>query len=227
MKIFLENYRFCRKSGNYTYSRGWVGGHVIYVIMTHCIRKSICDSPLMFNEYVYLLIYFETSVDAGTQQRVGANCFTQFYQNIRLSDSLTSSGHLTIFFICLNVFVFYLFLRLLISPHHDEKLSPVLWYDLKLTSNTININYVVSESQQQYLYKKRVKLVSKSFISFTFKQLNLNDNHRDVFRTHANIYTQKQSSRGVIKKKCSENMQQIYRRTPIPKKSLFGMGVLL
>ena len=27
----------------------------------------------------------------------------------------------------------------------------------------------------------------------------------------------KQPSRGVIKKRCSENMQQIYRRTPIPK----------
>ena len=28
---------------------------------------------------------------------------------------------------------------------------------------------------------------------------------------------QKQSSRGVLGKKCSENMQQIYRRTPKPK----------
>ena len=32
-----------------------------------------------------------------------------------------------------------------------------------------------------------------------------------------NIYLQKQPSRGVLKKKCSENMQQIYRRTPMPK----------
>ena len=28
---------------------------------------------------------------------------------------------------------------------------------------------------------------------------------------------QKQPSRGVLKKKCSENIQQIYRRTPMPK----------
>ena len=28
---------------------------------------------------------------------------------------------------------------------------------------------------------------------------------------------QKQSSRGVLGKRCSENMQQIYRRTPMPK----------
>ena len=28
---------------------------------------------------------------------------------------------------------------------------------------------------------------------------------------------QKQPPRGVLKKRCSENMQQIYRRTPMPK----------
>ena len=28
---------------------------------------------------------------------------------------------------------------------------------------------------------------------------------------------QKQPSRGVIRKRCSDNMQQIYRRTPVPK----------
>ena len=49
---------------------------------------------------------------------------------------------------------------------------------------------------------------------------------------------QKQLLRGVPRKRCSENMQQIYRRTPMPKcdfnklletllKSHFGMGVLL
>ena len=46
---------------------------------------------------------------------------------------------------------------------------------------------------------------------------------------------QKQPPRGVPRKSCSENMQQIYRRTPMPKcdfnaallKSHFVMGVLL
>ena len=49
---------------------------------------------------------------------------------------------------------------------------------------------------------------------------------------------QKQPYRGVPRKRCSENVQQIYRRTPMPKcdfnkvakqllKSHFGMGVLL
>ena len=42
---------------------------------------------------------------------------------------------------------------------------------------------------------------------------------------------QKQPSRGVLRKRCSENMQQIYRRTPMSKcefnKLHFGMGALL
>ena len=47
---------------------------------------------------------------------------------------------------------------------------------------------------------------------------------------------QKQPSRGVLKRRCSENMKQIYRRTLIPKCDSnkvamhlchFGMGVLL
>ena len=49
---------------------------------------------------------------------------------------------------------------------------------------------------------------------------------------------QKQPSRGVIRKRCSENMQQIYRRKPMQNvisinfkatllKSLFGIGVIL
>ena len=49
---------------------------------------------------------------------------------------------------------------------------------------------------------------------------------------------QKQPPRRVPRKRCSESMQQIYRRTPMPKcdfnkvvkkllKSHFGMGVLL
>ena len=45
-----------------------------------------------------------------------------------------------------------------------------------------------------------------------------------VFRTSMNSEckkdrfenSQKQPSRGVIKKRCSQNMQQIYRRTPMP-----------
>ena len=48
-----------------------------------------------------------------------------------------------------------------------------------------------------------------------------------------NVKNQKQPSRGGLKKRCSENMQQIYRRTPMSKsdfnkvKSHFGMDVPL
>ena len=67
--------------------------------------------------------------------------------------------------------------------------------------------------------------------------------------TKETIEIQKQSSKGVLKKRCSENMQQIYRATAMPKcdftlryghshfgnhtsvftllKSHFGMGILV
>ena len=49
------------------------------------------------------------------------------------------------------------------------------------------------------------------------------------------LFRQKQPSRGVLRKRCSENMQEIYRRTPMPTcdfnkiaiKSHCGMGVIL
>ena len=37
----------------------------------------------------------------------------------------------------------------------------------------------------------------------------------NIFDDHSSF--QKQPSRGVLRKKCPEKMQQIYRRTPIPK----------
>ena len=37
------------------------------------------------------------------------------------------------------------------------------------------------------------------------------------FNISSHYYIQKQLSRTVLKKRCSENMQHIYRRTPIPK----------
>ena len=39
-------------------------------------------------------------------------------------------------------------------------------------------------------------------------------------RTLFTLFFQKQPSRGVLRKRCSENMQQIYRRTPVPKYDL-------
>ena len=45
LNFFLENYGFSQKSGNEANSRGR-RGHVLCVIMTHYLRKSICDSPV-------------------------------------------------------------------------------------------------------------------------------------------------------------------------------------
>ena len=48
-------------------------------------------------------------------------------------------------------------------------------------------------------------------ITILVKPLDKNAEHE--FSWHV----QKQPSRGVLKKTCSKNMQQIYRRTPMPK----------
>ena len=40
---------------------------------------------------------------------------------------------------------------------------------------------------------------------------------RVIFKTLSSRYYQKQPSRCVLRKRCSENIQQIYRRTPMPK----------
>ena len=59
----------------------------------------------------------------------------------------------------------------------------------------------------------------------TFGNLEVNFS----FNINKCCWIQKQPPRGVPRKMCSEDMQQIYRRTSMPKwlKSHFGMGVLL
>ena len=39
--FFSKNYRFCRKSGNAASNRGRGNGHVVCVIMSQCVQKSI------------------------------------------------------------------------------------------------------------------------------------------------------------------------------------------
>ena len=55
-------------------------------------------------------------------------------------------------------------------------------------------------------------LLTTSFLSFRRKQL-----FADFFKVGVLTSLQKQPLRGVSRKRCSENMQQIYRRTPMPK----------
>ena len=40
---------------------------------------------------------------------------------------------------------------------------------------------------------------------------------RQIIKTRAIVYIQKQPSRGVLRKRCSANIKQIYRGTPISK----------
>ena len=52
-------------------------------------------------------------------------------------------------------------------------------------------------------------------ISFEFQDF-LGTSFLDIQNLTSTLF-QKQPSRGVLNKRCSENMQQIYRRTPMPK----------
>ena len=51
-----------------------------------------------------------------------------------------------------------------------------------------------------------------------YQNLNFEDHIKIVCsKTAKKLNIQKQPHRGVLSKRCSENMQQIYRRTPMPK----------
>ena len=58
-------------------------------------------------------------------------------------------------------------------------------------------------------------------LSCSFKWHTLHEMHFPVMQRSCDIlllqHLQKQPSRGVLRKRCSENMQQIYMRTPMPK----------
>ena len=81
LKHFLENYRFCRKSGNDAYSKRW-RGHVICVNTTHCVRESICDSPLTVKNYAWNdLKIFHLKVWMGKQIERGSKNFPDVVSN--------------------------------------------------------------------------------------------------------------------------------------------------
>ena len=51
---------------------------------------------------------------------------------------------------------------------------------------------------------------------YIFRKPFPKNTHRGLI-PHNKVNFQKQPPRGVLRKRCSENMQQIYRRTPMPK----------
>ena len=61
-----------------------------------------------------------------------------------------------------------------------------------------------------------INLSKKTFTKGTFQLLNKNLNFIPTPKVY-NQHKQKQPPRGVPKKRCSENMQQIYRRTLMPR----------
>ena len=74
---------------------------------------------------------------------------------------------------------------------------------------------------EKYIFCKNQRLL----IKFSFDSQKI----KDLFGSEG--IQHKQPSRGGLRKRCSENMQQIYRRTPMLKcefnKLHFGMGVRL
>ena len=94
---------------------------------------------------------------------------------------------------------------------------------------TANANNAALRSRESHNHNCYVFYINQFYATGTF----------DVFR--GNRRRQKQPPRGVLRKRFPENMQQIFRRTPMPKcdvnkveilssallKSHFSMGVLL
>ena len=86
------------------------------------------------------------------------------------------------------------------------KFSPKIFWPAEICKNKIGSNY-----KHVYVRFVETKFIYIKAIYFT----NSNMKTQCWFLLKSNI--QKQPSRGVPRKKCSENMQQIYRRTLIPK----------
>ena len=77
----------------------------------------------------------------------------------------------------------------------------------------------VSEEQKSYItfcHWNLNGLMAHNFIKFSLLPTLAVTNDNDIICSFLDFSIQKQPSRGVLRKRCSENMQQIYRRTPMP-----------
>ena len=64
------------------------------------------------------------------------------------------------------------------------------------------------------------ELSAFSYLKYTSEKINTPQKTKRIKKQpylHLSSLRQKQPSRGVLRKRCSENMLQIYRRTPMPK----------
>ena len=99
-----------------------------------------------------------------------------------------------------------------------------------IRENDITENNVAKEGLNWKWRRQKTKSTyfannQRLWIKFNFDSQKI----KDLFGSDG--IQQKQPSRGVLRKRCSENMQQIYRRTSMSKCELnklhFGMGALL
>ena len=72
-----------------------------------------------------------------------------------------------------------------------------------------------------YLHVSRIPGISEimwnSAFEMTWILTSKVEHCKHIATCFKNMELQKQPSRGVLRKRCSENMQQIYKRTPMPK----------
>ena len=93
--------------------------------------------------------------------------------------------------------------------------SPVLLRNLRNFAKLLQCTYMSSKIINGGM-QKYVLLKWKSFeIENIFKWKGFWHKQKVIFCE--TVYAQKQPSRGVHRKRCSENIQQIYRGTPMPK----------
>ena len=72
--------------------------------------------------------------------------------------------------------------------------------------NKISIVLIICFLQLQHTFKRETMSFCLWFLKLRKSNIN-----------RINCIVQQQPSRGVLRRRCSENMQQIYRKTPMPK----------
>ena len=100
--------------------------------------------------------------------------------------------------------------------HNQKQLEVVFYTELtgnhmcqSLIFNKVTAFFLVTSAKfQEHLFPEHLRATASTYFRFRCTERALELFHRSI---------QKQPSRGVLKKRFSENMQQIYRRTPMPK----------
>ena len=101
------------------------------------------------------------------------------------------------------------------SINHGVPQGSLLWYLLLIFTIQLNIvPYITLQMIQTYVSEKNH---SKKIIKYINRDLLLTADWIRLKKLSFNVSIQKQPSRGVLRKGCYENMQQIYRRTLMPK----------